>query len=259
MRHALLLAAVTAFAAWGVPSLTPAAWAQETTAEDAVPDEAPSTDEAAPAEEAPADEAAVTPLEDSASSDNAATDEATEAAATIPDMALGEADAPVTIIEYGSFTCPHCANWHAEVWPRLKADYIDTGKVRFIFREIYFDRPGLWASMIARCGGEMRFFGIHDMLYEQQREWIGDMEPATIADNLRRLGLSAGLDQAQLDACLTDAAQAEALVAWFQANATADEVQGTPTFLINGESHSGEMAYEDFKGLVDAALEQAGQ
>ena len=89
----------------------------------------------------------------------------------IPDMVMGAADAPVEIIEYASFTCPHCANFHANIYPLLKADYIDTGKVRFVYREVYFDRFGLWASMIARCGGEMRFFGMAELIYEKQREW----------------------------------------------------------------------------------------
>ena len=88
----------------------------------------------------------------------------------IPDMVMGAADAPVEIIEYASFTCPHCANFHATTYPLLKADYIDTGKVRFVYREVYFDRFGLWASMIARCGGEMRFFGMAELIYEKQKE-----------------------------------------------------------------------------------------
>lgn len=189
---------------------------------------------------------------DSASSDNAAT------AAAIPDMAQGAEDAPVTVIEYGSFTCPHCQHWHEESYPQLKEEFIDTGKVRFVFREVYFDRPGLWASMTARCGGEMRFFGIHDMLYDQQRDWIGDGEGATIAANLRTLGLSAGLDADTLDACMNDQAQAEALVAWYQANAEADGVEGTPTFVIDGEKHTN-MPYEEMRALIEGELAAAAQ
>lgn len=177
---------------------------------------------------------------------------------TIQDMAQGAADAPVTIIEYGSFTCPHCAAWHEDSYGQLKEEFIDTGKVRFVFREVYFDRFGLWASMIARCGGQMRFFPIHDLIYDQQREWIGDQQPQTIADNLRRLGKTAGLDDAALDACLNDQAQAEALVAWFQANAEADSIDSTPTFLINGEKYSN-MSFEEMRGIIEAELAKAGQ
>jgi len=84
-------------------------------------------------------------------------------------MVIGDADAPIEMIEYASFTCPHCARFHADVYPLLKADYIDSGKVKFIYREVYFDRFGLWASMIARCGGEARFFGLSNLIYEKIR------------------------------------------------------------------------------------------
>jgi protein-disulfide isomerase len=168
-------------------------------------------------------------------------------------MTMGAPDAPIEVIEYGSFTCPHCADFHADQFQQLKADWIDTGRVRFTFREVYFDRFGLWASMIARCGGEMRFFGIHDMLYEGQAEWIGDQQPQTIADNLKRIGLTAGLDQATLDACLADEAQAEALVAWFQGNAEADGITATPTFLIDGEPYSN-MPWTEFEAVLEEKL-----
>ena len=107
---------------------------------------------------------------------------------TIEEMVLGSPDAPVTMIEYASFTCPHCAAFHGDQFQRLKEEYIDTGKVQFIYREVYFDRFGLWASMVARCGGEMRFFGISSMLYEQQQEWIAGGDPTLISENLRRIG-----------------------------------------------------------------------
>lgn len=203
--------------------------------------EAPTAGEATPgaavAQGAPAEEAAPTEA----------------AAAQVPDMTMGEASAPIEVIEYGSFTCPHCADFHADQFQQLKADWIDTGRVRFTFREVYFDRFGLWASMIARCGGEMRFFGIHDLLYEGQQEWIGDQQPQTIADNLKRIGLAAGLDQAQLDACLADEAQAEALVAWFQENAEADGITATPTFLIDGETYSN-MPWTEFEAVLEEKL-----
>jgi protein-disulfide isomerase len=200
---------------------------------------------AAMAQEAAAD--------DAAAADAAAAD-AAEEAVVIPEMALGAEDAPVTVIEYASFTCPHCAAFHADQFKRLKADYIDTGKVRFIYREVYFDRFALWASMVARCGGEMRFFGITEMLYSQQEEWIAGGDPVAISDNLRRIGRTAGMDDATLDACLTDEATAQALVAWFQENAAADGVESTPTLIIGGQKHSN-MPYEELSALIDAALE----
>ena len=80
----------------------------------------------------------------------------------VTEMILGDVNAPIEIIEYASMTCPHCANFHSDVYPQLKANYIETGKVKFVFREVYFDKYGMWASMIARCAGPDRFFGVID-------------------------------------------------------------------------------------------------
>lgn len=181
--------------------------------------------------------------------------EATAEAATpaLTYMSLGPADAKVTVVEYASFTCPHCATFHTAVFKDLKKDYIDTGKVRFEFREVYFDRYGLWASMMARCGGEVRFFGITDILFSTQQEWAATEDAVAVVDSLKRIGRTAGMDDAALDACMTDAAMAEALVAQYQENATRDGVEGTPTLLINGEKHSN-MAYADLKAIIDPLL-----
>ncbi|KIN63110.1 Thiol:disulfide interchange protein, DsbA family [Sulfitobacter noctilucicola] len=172
---------------------------------------------------------------------------------TIEDMVMGSADAPVEVIEYASFTCPHCATFHNSVFKQVKADYIDTGKVRFIYREVYFDRPGLWASMIARCGGQERFFGIADLIYKGQNEWARAGEPAAIVDELRKIGRLAGLDSNKLEACLQDAEMAQTLVAWYQENGERDDITSTPSFLINGTKHSN-MNYADMKALLDAEL-----
>lgn len=169
------------------------------------------------------------------------------------DFSLGSPDAPVKIVEYASFTCPHCATFHANVFKDLKAEYIDTGKVHFTLREVYFDRYGLWAAMVARCGGEMRYFGIHDMLFDQQQDWAASQDPMEVVGKLKTIGLTAGLDQAALDACLNDQATAEALIKQFEANMAADGVTGTPTIFINGAKHSN-MTYADLKALIDAEL-----
>jgi len=171
----------------------------------------------------------------------------------IPDMVMGSADAPIEIIEYASFTCPHCENFHATVLPSLKAEYIDTGKVRFVYREVYFDRFGLWASMIARCGGEMRYFGIADMIYDKQQEWTASGDPTVIVEELRKLGKTAGLTDEMLDTCMNDADQAKNLVAWYQTNADRDGITGTPSFMIDGEKYSN-MSFDEFKKILDEKL-----
>lgn len=183
--------------------------------------------------------------------------ETTDAAidtASVPEMAVGMENAPVTLIEYASFTCPHCASFHNDQYQQLQP-YIADGRVRFIFREVYFDRFGLWASMVARCAGDpMRFFGITDILYDTQREWIGDGEPATIADNLRTIALTAGLEPATLDACFGDEAKARTLIAWFEENAARDEVSATPTLFINGEKYAN-MSFAELAAIIDPIVE----
>ena len=172
----------------------------------------------------------------------------------IVEMTMGPEDAKVTIVEYASFTCPHCARFHQGPFKQMKADYIDKGLVHFIYRDVYFDRFGLMAAQIARCGGRERFFGIADMLYSQQRDWIaGGDDPAKIVENLRKIGKVAGLRDETLEACLGDKDKAEMLVAWYNQNAQADNIRATPSFIINGEPYSNR-SYEDFKKIIDAKL-----
>ena len=152
----------------------------------------------------------------------------------IAEMALGEADAPVTFVEYAMFTCPHCAAFHADGFQKLKADYVDTGKVRLVFREVYFNRPSLWAGMIARCVPADRYFGVVALLFEKQSEWLVE-DPQALVQALYGIGRQAGLTDAEMDACMQDQELAEALVAEFQKHAEADAIEATPTFIIDGE------------------------
>ena len=177
-------------------------------------------------------------------------------AETLPDIAMGADDAPLTIIEYASFTCGHCANFHAENWPKLKAEYVDTGKVKFIQRDVYFDQPGLWAGVLARCGGEEKFYAVSDMLFDEQKEWLAGGTGEEIAANLRKIGLKAGMTEDQMTACWEDTAKAEQLIATFQKNATADGIEATPTFIIGGEKVSNQ-PWDDMKQVIDTKLAEA--
>ncbi|MHA7827945.1 MAG: DsbA family protein [Roseovarius sp.] len=172
---------------------------------------------------------------------------------SVVEMSLGNPDAPVTVIEYASFTCPHCADFHANQFKQLKENYIDSGKINFIHRDVYFDRFGLWASMVARCGGEDRYFGIIDMIYDQQKEWIGSGDAVGIADRLRKIGKVAGLDADQVDACLADQDKAKTLVAWFQQNSEEHDINSTPSLVINGEKYSN-MSYQELSTIIDEKL-----
>ncbi|UWR06829.1 DsbA family protein [Ruegeria sp. B32] len=172
---------------------------------------------------------------------------------TIVEMVQGAEDAPVEIIEYASYTCPHCANFHQGPYKQLKKDYIDTGKVKFIYREVFFDRYGIWASMVARCGGPEKFFGITDLIYQGQSEWTRAGGPAEIVEELRKIGRLAGLSNDQLEACLQDGTKAQTLVAWYQKNAEKDGIQATPSFVVNGKKVDNQ-SYDEFKALIEKEL-----
>lgn len=173
--------------------------------------------------------------------------------AAIADMMIGSEDAKVEIIEYASFTCPHCASFHEGPFKELKRDYVDTGKVKFIFREVYFDRFGLWASMIARCAGPDRYFGVTDLLFKGQSTWARAGEPAAIVAELRKIGRLAGMTDETLDACLEDGDNAQALVTWFQENAERDEISSTPSLMIDGVLHKN-MSYADLSKIIEEKL-----
>jgi len=174
---------------------------------------------------------------------------------SVTEMRMGNPDAPVTVIEYASYTCPHCGRFHDGPFKELKADYIDSGKINFVYREVYFDRFGLWASAIARCTGSTEaFFGITDMLYATQAEWsrAGGGDPGAIADELRKIGRLAGLEGDAIEACLTDGGSLRTLVAWYQENAAEDGVSSTPSFVINGKTYTN-MDYPEMSRLIDEA------
>ena len=173
---------------------------------------------------------------------------------TIPDMMIGNPDAKVTVIEYASYTCPHCASFHTGTFKDLKKNYIDTDKINFVFREVYFDRYGLWASMIARCAGPEKFFGLTDLMFQSQSLWTRAGEPAAIIDELRKLGRLAGIDGETLEVCLNDNDKAKTLIAWYQEKAGADNIDSTPSFIINGKKHTN-MSFAEMSEIIDADLE----
>ena len=182
---------------------------------------------------------------------SASAEEASEAIKPIAEMVQGDLDAPIEIIEYASFTCPHCATFHADVYPKLKINYIDKGLVKFIYREVYFDKYGMWASMIARCAGADRFFGMTDQIYRKQSIWARAESDVAIVTQLRKIGLLAGLSQ--LSACLQDGVKLRALVEWYSENAKRDEIKSTPSLIINGEKHSNQ-SYEQLTEILDEIL-----
>lgn len=177
--------------------------------------------------------------------------DASEAAdvSRVVDMTLGNPDAPVTIVEYSSFTCPHCANFNRGVYNEIIENYVETGQVHYIKREVYFDAYGLWAALVARCGGPERYHGIVEMLYEGQRDWAGAQDGAQVADNLRGIGRRAGMSNDELNACLEDREMATALMDVYRVNAERYGIRSTPSFVINEQLYNN-MSYAEFETAI---------
>jgi protein-disulfide isomerase len=168
----------------------------------------------------------------------------------LPDLVLGKADAPVTIIEYASMTCPHCANFHKTTYPALKEKYIDTGKVRFIFREFPLDQLAVAGSALARCAGKDKYFPLVETLFQQQRQWVTQkpLEP------LQAITRQAGMTQQTFDACLQDQKIIKGIEQTREIAAQKFGVNSTPTLFINGKKYSGAMAIEDIEREITPYL-----
>ena len=172
---------------------------------------------------------------------------------SLPDMALGPANAPVTITEFASMTCPHCAAFNADVFPKIKSTYIDTGKIRYIFREFPLDIKAAAGSMLARCIAKDdagKYFAVIDMLFKQQGDWV--MKNTT--DTLTRIGKQAGLSQEQVEACLKDQALLDKIAADQKYAVDVLKVNSTPTFFINGEVIKGEASFDEFDKKIKSLL-----
>jgi protein-disulfide isomerase len=165
------------------------------------------------------------------------------------DMVIGAANAPVTIIEYASLTCPHCARFHTETLPKLKSDYVDTGKVKFIFRDYPLDRVALAGAMIAQCAGPERYFTFLDVMFRQQASWTKGGEQEAMA-SLRRLARLGGMSDAQIDDCLKDKKVQDAILATSVAGQQQFQVRSTPTLIINGERHSGALPFDELEKIL---------
>jgi protein-disulfide isomerase len=164
------------------------------------------------------------------------------------DMVLGDADAPIKIVEYSSLTCPHCAAFHNEILPQIKANYIDSGKARLVYRDFPLDRLALQAAAVAHCGGGDRYFGFIDVLFRTQETWARSNDPIAALARIGRLG---GLKREQIDACILDKALVDGIIAVRLQGEKQFNVELTPTFIINGEKVVGARSYEHFKGVLD--------
>ena len=172
---------------------------------------------------------------------------------SLPEMALGPANASVTITEFASMTCPHCAAFSEAVFPKIKSEYIDTGKVRYVFREFPLDIKAAAGSMLARCiakDDSGKYFAVVDMLFRQQNDWVVKNTTETLA----RIGKQAGLSQQAVEDCLKDQALLDKIAADQKFANEVLKVNSTPTFFINGEMVKGAVSFEDFDKLIKPLL-----
>ena len=207
--------------------------------------------------------------ETSETSESAETPQTEQSIGFVEEFSLGAEDAPLTVIEYISYSCGACGSFHDHVWPDVKKNYVDTGKVKFVLRAFLRNQADLYADMAARCGGERGYYPMTDMFLSTQSTW-------TRADDhlaaIRKIGRKVGLSSGQLDACYAElptcfaADGADALTCLkanpfayalfnkFQAEADEHEVNSTPTFIIDGDKHTGVMPYDEFSKLLDEKL-----
>ena len=168
----------------------------------------------------------------------------------LPDVWEGAKDAPITIIEYASMTCSHCAHFHEATYPTLKSKYIDTGKVRFTLREFPFDPVAVAGFMVARCAGEKREAMI-GLLFSQQKNWAFSDKPL---QGLTALVKQTGMSQEKFDACLQDKALYANVNQVFEKASKQFKVDSTPTFFINGKKVSGALSPEEMDKQLEPLL-----
>lgn len=175
-------------------------------------------------------------------------------AAALADRSLGRADAPVTMIEYSSMTCPHCADFHKDVLGQIQTAYIDTGKLRYVFRDFPLEPRAMAAALVARCVDPARYFGFADMLFRDQQTWAKSKD---LLNELQvRAGL-AGLSAADFNACLNNRELMEGIQKRAEEGQAQYGIDSTPSFIINGTKYTGPRAFADFAAAIDRAAAAA--
>jgi len=171
---------------------------------------------------------------------------------SLPDMALGPADAKVTIVEYAAPTCPHCARFNKDVFPKIKSEYIDTGKIRYVFRNFPLNIKDLACEMLARCIAKddaAKYLAVVDIMFQQQNQLV-----EKTGDTLKLIGRQAGLSTQAVEDCLKDQAMQDKIAAVQKYAEDVLKVDSTPTFFVNGEVIVGETAFEEFDKRIKSLL-----
>ena len=176
-----------------------------------------------------------------------------QASSPLGDLVLGKPDAPVVMIEYASATCPHCAEFHEKLLPAIKSEYIDTGKVRFIFREFPLDQLAVGAFMLARCLPQDKYFEVLDVMFKEQQTWAKSSNPA---DDLFKITQKFGMDQAEFEACVKREDLAKAIIESSKKAASDFGIKGTPAIFVNGQMIDGHKELAEVKSAIDMAIKK---
>ncbi|MEX0808352.1 MAG: DsbA family protein [Dongiaceae bacterium] len=163
------------------------------------------------------------------------------------DHVLGNPDAPITIIEFASLTCPHCAAFHNDILPQIKTNYIDEGLAKLVYRNFPLDQLALYAAMMVECAPADKYFNLLGVLFRTQEQWGTSAEPVRA---LEQIGRTAGLSADQITACTNDEAAVQRLLTRAQEGQDKYEVQSTPSFIINGQIVKGSLPYEEFDEIL---------
>ncbi len=166
-------------------------------------------------------------------------------------VAVGSPSAPVTVVEYFSFNCPLCAQFHAETMPQIFSKYIETGKVRFLFRDFPQDNLALGVAMVLRCVNDPLYYGFLQMLYKQQPNWSTAADPLAAVGKLARI---TGLSEDRVAACQSDREVGDAIVAAQNRASREFQISVPPTFEIDGETIAGVLSFADFEEIVEPLL-----
>ncbi len=170
------------------------------------------------------------------------------------DVVMGKSDAPITIFEYASLTCPHCAEFNVETLPKVKAAWIDTGKAKLIYRNFPLDQLALKAAVVARCGPPEHYYGFIDELFHSQVNWAGATDPLAA---LQRIALLGGISADKFTACMDDKKLQEQILGERLVAQNQYGINSTPTFFVNGTKVVGALPYDDFAKALSAAAGEA--
>jgi protein-disulfide isomerase len=170
---------------------------------------------------------------------------------TADDHVMGQPNAPITVVEYASLTCPHCAHFATTVLPTIEKEFIATGKVKLVYRDFPLDRLALFASMIARCAGPVRYFSMIDSFFAKQEQWATAKDPIAA---LTAIAEAHGMSANDVKACLADKAIADAVLQQRLEGDKTFHIEGTPTLIIGGDEYGGALSIDAFRAIVAKQL-----